>query len=60
MKDARNLPQINLRLPPELKALIKQCSETNHRSINSEIVFALQQYYKTQAKPQETTSEKTT
>lgn len=55
MKDARNLPQINLRLPQELKALIKQGSETNHRSINSEIIFALQQYYKQQLASEKST-----
>lgn len=41
---ARN-PQFNLRLSPELKDKIIESSKTNQRSINSEILFRIQQAF---------------
>jgi hypothetical protein len=35
---------INLRLPPELAAQVKQASQEEGRSINSEILWALRDY----------------
>lgn len=43
MKDARNMPQMNLRLPEHIKKWIKERAEANHRSINSEAVFLFEQ-----------------
>ena len=33
---------VHVRVPPELAAWLKEMSKQNHRSINSEIVFSLE------------------
>lgn len=43
MKNARNMPQLNLRLPEHIKEWIKERAEANHRSINSEAVCLFEQ-----------------
>lgn len=37
MKDARKLPQFNLRWPKEALDLVRKAAEENGRSVNSEI-----------------------
>ena len=37
MKDARNLPQFNLRWPKEALDLVRKAAEENGRSVNSEL-----------------------
>lgn len=43
MNGARQMPQTNLKLPPELKARLQTEADRNMRSFNSECVFRLQQ-----------------
>lgn len=50
MKDARNAPQLVLRLPPELKQWLEEQAQANHRSLNGEALVALEQYRKQQSK----------
>jgi hypothetical protein len=42
---ARSDPHFRLRIPPELKAVIEIHAKYNQRSINAEIVHALEQYF---------------
>ena len=46
MQNARNMPQMNVRLPEGLKELIKARADANHRSLNSEAVYIFEQYIK--------------
>lgn len=46
MQNARNMPQMNVRLPEGLKELIKAKADKNHRSLNSEAVYIFEQYVK--------------
>ncbi len=39
--------QVNFRMPKDLKALIKVAAVENGRSLNAEIIHALEQYYST-------------
>lgn len=43
MKGARNLPQVNIKMPLEVKEKIQQRAEESLRSMNSEIVARLVQ-----------------
>jgi len=38
-------PQINLRIPAELKAEIEKATKTSHRSMNAEIITRLQESF---------------
>ena len=49
MQNARNMPQLNLRLPEGLKELIKAKAAENHRSLNSEAIYIFEQYVKQEA-----------
>jgi len=42
---ARSDPQMNIRLPEELKAAIEQAAKANGRSMNAEIVSRLEQSF---------------
>ena len=42
---ARRDPQFNVRIPAELKQAIEDAAKENNRSINSEIVYRLQQSF---------------
>lgn len=42
---ARRDPQFNVRIPAELKQAIEEAAKENNRSINSEIVYRLQQSF---------------
>lgn len=42
---ARDDPQFRIRLPAELKARVEKAAETNHRSLNAEIVAALEEAF---------------
>lgn len=46
MKGARTAPQLVVRLPPELKQWLEQQARVNHRSLNGEVLVALEQYRK--------------
>lgn len=56
MTDSHKNPSYKLRIPAQLRDWFKQQAAVNNRSLNGEIVFALQQHYK----QQQTASEKTT
>lgn len=43
---AKEYEKFIIRLPLGLKAVIKQQAEKNHRSMNSEILVALEAYFK--------------
>lgn len=43
---ARTDPQFNVRMPPEIKKQLTQIAETNRRSINAEIIAAIQLWIK--------------
>lgn len=43
---ARSDPQINLRLPLELRDKIKEAAQENRRSLNAEIIYAIEEYLK--------------
>lgn len=53
MQNARNIPQILLRLPEGLKELIKAKAAENHRSLNSEVIYIFEQYVKQEEKRNE-------
>ena len=57
MQGARQMPQANLKLPPDLKAWLQAEADRNMRSFNSECVFRLEQSRKAQ-EPTATSSEK--
>jgi hypothetical protein len=42
MKIGGQLPQMKLRLPPELKLWLQQQAIANRRSLNAEVVFQLE------------------
>lgn len=44
MQNARAMPQLNLRVPESLKDWLKEKAESNHRSLNGEIIFIFEQY----------------
>ena len=41
MKDARKLPQFNIRLPLELKDYLQRKADEGYRSLNNEVVKRL-------------------
>ncbi|WP_394779079.1 Arc family DNA-binding protein [Undibacterium sp.] len=41
MKGVKNLPQVNLRLPPEMKEKLQESAQQGFRSLNNEIVKRL-------------------
>lgn len=43
MKNARQMPQTNLRLPQELKDYLRGKADDNRRSLNAEIVTRLEE-----------------
>lgn len=47
---ARRDPQFNVRIPAELKQAIEEAAKENNRSINSEIVYRLQQSFENPSK----------
>ena len=51
---ARTDPQINIRLPLELKERIRIIGDQNGRSMNAEIVHRLEQSFEAEAKSAET------
>ena len=57
MEGARQMPQANLKLPPELKSWLQAEADRNMRSFNSECVFRLEQSRKAQ-EPAATGAEK--
>jgi len=50
MQGARQHPQMAVRMPPELKNYIHQRAEENHRTLNGEILFRLEQSVKIETK----------
>lgn len=48
MRDARKMPQMGLRMPPELRAWIEEQAERNHCSLNSEVVRRLDEQRRAQ------------
>lgn len=44
MKDARSAPQMNLRIPAELKKWLEERAAANHRALNGEVLYALERY----------------
>lgn len=56
MKDAGKVPQIGLRLPPDLRKWLDKKAAENHRSLNGEVVVAVEQYRKQQEAHAKTTS----
>ena len=46
MKNARRMPQFNVRMSKQLRDWIERKAEENHRSMNSEINFILEKYRK--------------
>ena len=43
MKDARKLPQFNIRLPLELKDYLQRKADEGYRSLNNEVVKRLEE-----------------
>lgn len=43
MMHKKSIPPFGLRLPPELKSYLQDQAAINHRSLNSEIQFRLEQ-----------------
>jgi hypothetical protein len=41
----RNIPPSNIRFPDELKKQIDESAEKNRRSMNSEVIFAVESHY---------------
>lgn len=42
---ARNIPPSNIRFPDELKEQIDESCKKNRRSMNSEVIFAVESHY---------------
>ena len=56
MKGARQAPQLAVRMPQELKTYIHQRADENHRTLNGEILFRLEQSVKAEAKNDQPTT----
>lgn len=41
----RNIPPSNIRFPDEVKKQVDESSEKNRRSMNSEVIFAVESHY---------------
>ena len=52
---ARTDPQINFRLPKQLKDKIEQSAKDNGRSVTQEVIAAIEQGYARQNEPVQTT-----
>ena len=52
---ARTDPQINFRLPKQLKDKIEQSAKDNGRSVTQEVIAAIEQGYARQNEPMQTT-----
>jgi hypothetical protein len=48
---ARNDPQVNLRMPAELKDRLDQAAETSKRSLTAEIIARLEMTFKSGSRP---------
>ncbi len=55
MQNARNMPQVNLRIPESLKNWLKVKAEANRRSVNSEAVFIIERYKQEEEKREQET-----
>jgi hypothetical protein len=54
MNEAKKIPPLQVRVPTDLKAWLKEQAQKNHRSLNGELVYRLERSRQQEGAPRET------